>query len=187
MLKTFLLLAFSLTISATAQTLTVDAEKVLCRIEPLIYGAGAEDVNHEIYGGLYDQKIFGEGFEEPAVANIKGFQAYDEKWSHTSGMAQLVTSRHGKLIYTKKQLTSGTVEVEVRMDDINAIAGFIVNVTSAADGADAFNGYEVALNAQKGSFVVSINKTGNRFPTLRLLLTRWGNGIRFVLPSKAPN
>lgn len=154
MLKTFLLLAFSLTISATAQTLTVDAEKVLCRIEPLIYGAGAEDVNHEIYGGLYDQKIFGEGFEEPAVANIKGFQAYDEKWSHTSGMAQLVTSRHGKLIYTKKQLTSGTVEVEVRMDDINAIAGFIVNVTSAADGADAFNGYEVALNAQKGSFVL---------------------------------
>ena len=55
----------------SAQTLTVDAEKVVCRIEPLIYGAGAEDVNHEIYGGLYDQKIFGEGFEEPAVAHLE--------------------------------------------------------------------------------------------------------------------
>ena len=31
---------------AAAQTLTVDAEKIVCRIEPLIYGAGAEDVNH---------------------------------------------------------------------------------------------------------------------------------------------
>ena len=154
MKRTLLYLALAATVPAAAQTLTVDAGKTVCRVEPLIYGAGAEDVNHEIYGGLYDQKIFGEGFEEPAAAEIKGFKAYDEKWCVTAGMAQLITSRHGKLIYTDKQLMSGTVEVEVRMDDISAIAGFIVNVTSAANGADAFNGYEVALNAQKGSFVL---------------------------------
>ena len=141
-------------LSASAQTLTVDASKVLCRIEPLIYGAGAEDVNHEIYGGLYDQKIFGEGFEEPAFCDIKGFKAYDERWSITSGMAQLQTSRHGKLIYEEQQLSSGSVEVEFRMDDLNAIAGLIVNVSGAANGADAFNGYEVALNARLGSFVL---------------------------------
>lgn len=139
---------------AVAQTLTVDAGNVLCRIEPLIYGAGAEDVNHEIYGGLYDQKIFGEGFEEPAFCDIKGFKAYDERWSVTSGMAQLQTSNHGKLIYEEKQLSSGSVEVEFRMDDLNAIAGLIVNVSGAANGADAFNGYEVALNARLGSFVL---------------------------------
>ena len=34
-----------------AQILKVDAGRVLCPVEPLIYGAGAEDVNHEIYGG----------------------------------------------------------------------------------------------------------------------------------------
>ena len=141
-------------LSASAQTLTVDASKVLCRIEPLIYGAGAEDVNHEIYGGLYDQKIFGEGFEEPAFCDIKGFRAYDERWSVTSGMAQLQTSNHGKLIYEEKQLSSGSVEVEFRMDDLNAIAGLIVNVSNAGNGADAFNGYEVALNARLGSFVL---------------------------------
>ena len=140
--------------SVVAQTLTVDASNVLCKISPLIYGAGAEDVNHEIYGGLYDQKIFGEGFEEPALANIKGFRSYDEKWSVVDGMAQLQTSRHGKLIYQGKTISSGTVEVEVRMDDINAIAGFIVNVSNAGTGADAFNGYEVALNASKMSFVL---------------------------------
>ncbi len=141
-------------ISSVAQTLTVDAGKVFCSVEPLIYGAGAEDVNHEIYGGLYDQKIFGEGFEEPAFANIKGFKAFDEQWSVVSGMAQLLTSRHGKLIYMGRQLSSGSVEVEVRMDDVNAIAGLIVNVANAGNGADAFDGYEVALNARKGSFVL---------------------------------
>lgn len=137
-----------------AQTLTVDASKVLCRVEPLIYGAGAEDVNHEIYGGLYDQKIFGEGFEEPALTNIKDFKAYDEQWQVASGMAVLETSRHGKLIYEGKRISNATVEVEVRMDGINAIAGLIVGVSNAANGADAFNGYEVALNARKGSFVL---------------------------------
>ena len=93
------LLYLCVVVSTAAQTLTVDAGKVLCRVEPLIYGAGAEDVNHEIYGGLYDQKVFGEGFEEPAFVEIKGFKAYDEQWSIVSGMAQLQTSRHGKLIY----------------------------------------------------------------------------------------
>ena len=151
-----LILASMMAISTPveAQTLTVDASNVLCKISPLIYGAGAEDVNHEIYGGLYDQKIFGEGFEEPSLANIKGFRSYDEKWSVVDGMAQLQTSRHGKLIYQGKTISSGTVEVEVRMDDINAIAGFIVNVSNAGTGADAFNGYEVALNASKMSFVL---------------------------------
>ncbi len=160
MLKIYKRLFFTLftvaaiSIPASAQTLTVDAGNVLCHIEPLIYGAGAEDVNHEIYGGLYDQKIFGEGFEEPAFCDIKGFKAYDERWSVTSGMAQLQTSNHGKLIYEEKQLSSGSVEVEFRMDDLNAIAGLIVNVSNAANGADAFNGYEVALNARLGSFVL---------------------------------
>ena len=156
--RTFLALFFLITLSSLtpsiAQTLTVDVSKVLCRISPLIYGAGAEDVNHEIYGGLYDQKIFGEGFEEPALTNIKGFKAYDSDWSVQSGMAVLQTSSHGKLIYLERRLSSGSVEVEVRMDDINSIAGFIVNVTSSGTGADAFNGYEVALNARKGSFVL---------------------------------
>ena len=169
---------------AAAQTLTVDAEKIVCRIEPLIYGAGAEDVNHEIYGGLYDQKIFGEGFEEPAVANFKGFQAYDDRWSLTSGIAQLVTSRHGKLIYTGKQLRNSAIEVEVRLDNIHAIAGFIVNVSEAADGADAFNGYEVALNGQKGSFVLGKHQQNwqpiSDTPTSFHPLGEW-NKIRVVI------
>ena len=182
----FLLLSF-VGQPAVAQTLTVDASHVLSRIEPLIYGAGAEDVNHEIYGGLYDQKIFGEGFEEPAFCDIKNFKAYDERWSVTSGMAQLQTSGHGKLIYEGRQLSSGSVEVEFRMDDISAIAGLIVNVSDAGTGADAFNGYEVALNARLGSFVLGKHQQNwqsiSDTPTSFNPLGEW-NKLRVIL-SKA--
>ena len=44
---------------ATDATITVDASKVEGSVTPWLYGACIEDVNHEIYGGLYDQRIFG--------------------------------------------------------------------------------------------------------------------------------
>lgn len=141
-------------LSLNAQTLSVDAGKVVCEVEPLIYGAGVEDVNHEIYGGLYDQKIFGEGFEEPAMVRIKGFKAYDGQWGVASGLAVIETTNHGKLIYEDRQISKGTVEVDVRMDNIDAIAGLVFNVGNAGNGADAFDGYEVALNARKGTLVL---------------------------------
>ena len=46
-------------------SIKIDAGKVLNHISPLMYGSCIEDVNHEIYGGLYAQMIFGESFEEP--------------------------------------------------------------------------------------------------------------------------
>lgn len=49
----------AMTMTARSQTsVTVDMTKVTGNIPSLIYGAGAEDVNHEIYGGLYDQRLF---------------------------------------------------------------------------------------------------------------------------------
>ena len=54
--------------SAPAQeaTITVEAKHVLHPISPYLTGACLEDVNHEVYGGLYSQMIFGESFQEPA-------------------------------------------------------------------------------------------------------------------------
>ena len=43
----------------------VDAARVMNRVSPWMYGSCIEDVNHEIYGGLYSQMIFGESFQEP--------------------------------------------------------------------------------------------------------------------------
>ncbi len=62
--------------------LRVDAARVLHRISPLLYGACIEDVNHEIYGGLYSQMIFGESFQEPPrPVPPKGFTAFGGAWS----------------------------------------------------------------------------------------------------------
>ena len=64
------LCAASLSVSNVAgmtpdATVRVDASKVEANVTPWLYGACIEDVNHEIYGGLYDQRLFGESFEEP--------------------------------------------------------------------------------------------------------------------------
>ncbi|MBV9124065.1 MAG: hypothetical protein JO112_11960, partial [Planctomycetes bacterium] len=53
-------------------TLRVDAGQVVNHVTRLMYGACIEDVNHEIYGGLYAQMIFGASFEEPPRASVPG-------------------------------------------------------------------------------------------------------------------
>lgn len=42
------------------------------RNAPTSVATGMEDVNHEIYGGIYTQMIFGEAFAEPGRAGISG-------------------------------------------------------------------------------------------------------------------
>lgn len=135
------------------QTVVADASQVVGQVSPLIYGSGAEDVNHEIYGGLYDQRIFGEGFEEMPVMNVKDFTAYDSRWSVTDDYVQLAAASHGKLISKNAHLRKGSVEVEVRLDGATAIAGLILEVSSPSAGMDAFNGYEISLDADDAIFV----------------------------------
>lgn len=48
-------------------TIRVDAAKDARPISRYLTGACIEDVNHEIYGGIYSQMIFGESFQEPAT------------------------------------------------------------------------------------------------------------------------
>ncbi len=45
-------------------TIDVYPERVLGTISRYLTGACLEDVNHEVYGGIYSQMIFGESFEE---------------------------------------------------------------------------------------------------------------------------
>lgn len=65
-------------LSAQVAQIRVDVSKIENSISPYIYGSCIEDVNHEIYGGLYDQKIYGESFEEPVRALSSGNSASDE-------------------------------------------------------------------------------------------------------------
>ena len=52
--------------AALSVEVTVDPSQVLAEVPRTLYGIGMEDVNHEIYGGLDRQLLFGESFEEPS-------------------------------------------------------------------------------------------------------------------------
>src|SRR4030088_1185919 len=65
----------------------VQANQITNTISPYLdTGACIEDVNHEIYGGLYSQMIFGESFQEPAPSvPPKGFTAFGGDWRIKDG------------------------------------------------------------------------------------------------------
>ena len=49
----------------------VQADRTLRPMSRLLTGACIEDVNHEIYGGIYSQMVFGESFQEPPRAAVE--------------------------------------------------------------------------------------------------------------------
>ena len=71
------------TCAVRAQEITIDvhADQVLHKVSPHLTGACIEDVNHEIYGGIYSQMIFGESFQEPPPSPaVAGFKTYGGRW-----------------------------------------------------------------------------------------------------------
>jgi hypothetical protein len=128
--------------------ITVHARETLHTLSPYMTGACIEDVNHEIYGGLYSQMVYGESFQEPPQpAKIAGFHAYGGDWS-VQGQEVRVSGGDGpKLISDGPQISSGRVSVEMLLPERQGgPAGLIVKVTDPGMGADRFNGYEVALD-----------------------------------------
>jgi hypothetical protein len=61
----FALIAFTAAVKAEEAQIEVHADRIVHPLSRYLTGACIEDVNHEIYGGLYSQMIFGESFQEP--------------------------------------------------------------------------------------------------------------------------
>src|SRR3954452_8239933 len=94
--------------AADGPVIEVDAGRVIHRISPLLYGACIEDVNHEIYGGLYSQMIFGESFQEPAPPlPLKGFTAYGGRWEPRDGELSAEAGAGPKLIVDEPAFAVG--------------------------------------------------------------------------------
>jgi hypothetical protein len=130
-------------------TLRVNAGHVLHRLSPLLYGACIEDVNHEIYGGLYSQMIFGESFQEPSLPNpIPGFRIYGGRWKPKTGELVADPGEGPKLIANEPIIESGEVSIDVLlMGEHAGNAGLILKVGDPQIGADRFTGYEVSLES----------------------------------------
>lgn len=133
------------------------ADKATTPVSRLLTGACIEDVNHEIYGGLYSQMVFGESFQEPASFRdqIKGFQALGGTWQVRQGEVHVAGDRGDKLVRELPAFRDGEVGVEVFVPDRKLTnAGLIVRVAQAEIGADRFDGYEIALSAEKQSVLL---------------------------------
>jgi hypothetical protein len=159
LLHTVLLLAavgVQTAIQAQEPRIVVQAGQVLHPISRHLTGACIEDVNHEIYGGIYSQMIFGESFQEPAVSMPpRGFKAYGGQWRVEGGELHFQGSQGDKLMSELAPFGDGEVGVEIFMADRNwSNVGLVTRMANAGPGTDHFDGYEIALNAAKQSLLL---------------------------------
>ena len=94
-------------------------------VSRLLTGACIEDVNHEIYGGIYSQMIFGESFQEPGPAAAGARKHVSGMWrpviqGSASGSYSLAAA-HPFLGAQSQQITfeSGEGEVGIENQGLN--------------------------------------------------------------------
>ncbi len=110
-------------------------------------GVCIEDVNHELYGGIDSQMLFGESFQEPPIAKVEGFAAYGGTWTIEGDVLRAAAGDGPKLVAERTEPATGEVSVQVRFADKSpGLAGLIVKVSQPGVGADRFQGYEVSLD-----------------------------------------
>ncbi|MBO4355722.1 MAG: hypothetical protein J5850_02575, partial [Clostridia bacterium] len=92
-------------------------------LSPLLSGACMEDVNHELYGGIWSQMIFGERFAEPLARPSMGddFLVSDGEWYSEAieGKAFDNVLRGGdgpKLLLNNTLSGSGRISADIRFD-----------------------------------------------------------------------
>jgi alpha-L-arabinofuranosidase len=141
------LLLFGFVAAAEDARIVVHADQVSHKLTRYLTGACLEDVNHEIYGGLYSQMIFGESFQEPPpVPKLRGFAAYGGQWLPRGEVLYGKAGDGPKLISEGLALAIGEVGVSVFLPGHQSgNAGLIVKTSDSGVGADKFVGYEISL------------------------------------------
>lgn len=155
--------------SAQQNRVMIDAGQVTNRVPSTIYGSCIEDVNHEIYGGLYAQLIFGESFEEPSSGvDYRYWKKYTGYWAadreYSSGGISVIPGRgtrrmisgveigvepddYARLIYDPLTITNGTLLFDIRLPEVKGeAAGVVIRATSPGIGENAFKGYSIQLS-----------------------------------------
>jgi len=144
-----LVILAGLSITQAQETrINVKANQVIGQVSRFLTGACIEDVNHEIYGGLYSQMIFGESFQEPPLSRPpQGFKAFGGSWLVKDGTLDGSAGDGPLLVSECPAYADGEVSVEMFFADRKAgNAGLIVRLAQPGMGADNFDGYEVSLD-----------------------------------------
>jgi alpha-L-arabinofuranosidase len=158
-------------LGADQNHILVDAADVRNAIPPTMFGTCIEDVNHEIYGGLYGQLIMGESFEEPASGvNYKDWKKYGGYWAadreYGDSSVSIVPGRHthrmvgtndigvepdgsARLLYDRQDLGDGGVQADIRfLQPRGNGAGILFRVSDIGIGENTVTGYEIRLNRE---------------------------------------
>ena len=128
-------------------SIEVHAGQVLHRVSRYLTGACLEDVNHEVYGGIDSQMIYGESFQEPPRPTpFRDFSSFGGNWTAAGEAVQVMGGDGPKLVSSGLAFGDGVASVEVFFEGADGgNAGLIVHVTQAGSGRDEFNGYEISL------------------------------------------
>src|SRR5258707_11911004 len=118
-------------------TIRLDARQPGRPVSRFLTGACIEDVNHEIYGGIYSQMLFGESFQEPPrLQPVEGFIAVDGQWRAADGEIQGDAGPGPKLVSSIDKFTSGEAGVEVYLPGtVAGNGGLIVRGDKPRPGA----------------------------------------------------
>jgi hypothetical protein len=149
------------------QEIKVDAGQVVGRVSRYLTGACIEDVNHEIYGGIYSQMIFGESFQEPAPAPaIAGFKLFGGRWLIAGDAIRIQAGNGPKLVSDRAAFADGAVGVELKFASTEGLnAGLLVRLDQPGVGPDRFIGYEVSLNARRQRLLLARHR--NNFEPIK--------------------
>jgi len=132
-------------VAAQVNLISVHDTVVTNRITPYMTGACIEDVNHEMYGGIYSQMIFGESFQEPVAVQLQNFLTYGGTWSVSGSQVSVVGTNGPKIVLDNSSCTAGEAGVQVNLGSNAGPSGLIIKVTQPRTGPDTWFGYEVAL------------------------------------------
>ena len=153
-------------------------------VSPLHYGVCMEDVNHELYGGIWSQMIYGESFAEPGQPST--FRPIDQGWSTEDSEDGIMlvsesSSAGPKIMFNNTSCTVAEVSVDVYREGATGWAGFITKVTDPKVGADNFYGYEIAIRNNE----LRIGKHARNFQDISTLACsapsgKWNN-LRVVM------
>lgn len=154
--------------SASAQqaSIKVDAAKVLNKIPHYLYGSCIEDVNHEVYGGLYDERVYGESFEEPAPqTTFKNWMRLPGPWRIGDGGVPWGAGPGFCAVRNISVMAGGSIEADISFKDRGRDAGFLFRVNGAVPGSPYFKGYRLEVHKGKNNITLKKCDDGCRIIT----------------------
>ncbi|HDZ19782.1 hypothetical protein LCGC14_0016280 [marine sediment metagenome] len=154
-----------------AAKITVNVDNVLQNVSPYMRGTCIEDVNHEVYGGIYSQMIFGESFQEPATPPVfKHWEAVLGTWDVDNGelIARSRYSERGNISVKGLDVINGELSCEMFFlqgePGQDGHAGLMVKVNDPGIDIHSFRCYGIWFNPSEKTMRIGRGRGGGLDP-----------------------